>query len=102
LGCQLIRKLIDTAGQASATGVSSPSSYESVLDELAEFLVGWRNDPSPQKLTVTLDHRYTRDGLTLDKLKGIDRSRADVLFEAAERADWAHLALVTLWQQGSA
>ena len=61
-------------------GITAPS-YKSVLDELAEFLVGWRNDPSPQKLTVTLDHRYTRDGLTLDKLKGIDRSRADVLFE---------------------
>jgi hypothetical protein len=83
-------------------GITAPS-YESVVDELAEFLVGWRNDPNPQKLTVTLDHRYTRDGLTLDKLKGIDRSRADVLFEAAERADcMAHLALVTLWQQGSA
>jgi hypothetical protein len=39
----------------------------------------------------------------MDKLKGVDRARAEVLFEAAEQAGWvAHLALVTLWQSGSA
>lgn len=49
------------------------------------------------------DHRYTQDGLTRDRLKGIDRPQADVLFEAAERAGCvAHLALVTLWQHGTA
>lgn len=83
-------------------GIDAPA-HEPVVDEMAELLVGWRNDPDPQKLAVILDHRYTRDGLTLDKLKGIDRSRANVLFEAAERADcMAYLALVTLWQFGSA
>ncbi|MCA9185912.1 MAG: hypothetical protein KDA99_09845 [Planctomycetales bacterium] len=49
------------------------------------------------------EHRYTQDGLTIDKLKGIDRARAEVLFTAAEQADCiAHLALVTLWQSGQA
>jgi hypothetical protein len=39
----------------------------------------------------------------LDSLKGIDRSQAEVLFEAAERAGcMAHLALVTLWRLGTA
>jgi hypothetical protein len=39
----------------------------------------------------------------MDTLKGIDRARAEVLFEAAEQADCvAHLALVTLWQSGAA
>ena len=38
---------------------------------------------------------------TVDKLKGADRARAEVLFEAAERAGCiAHLALITLWQLG--
>ena len=40
-------------------------------------------------------------GLTLDKLKGVDRARAEALFEAAEQAGCiAHLALITLWQLG--
>ena len=39
----------------------------------------------------------------MDTLKGIDRARAEVLFEAAEQADCvAHLALVTLRQSGEA
>ena len=54
-------------------------------------------------LAITLDHRYTQDGLTVDRLKGTDRARAEVLFAAAEQADCvAHLALLTLWQNGSA
>ena len=54
-------------------------------------------------IAVTLDHCYTQDGLGVDTLKGIDRARAEVLFEAAEQADCvAHLALVTLWQCGEA
>jgi len=52
---------------------------------------------------AVLEHRYTQDGLTIETLKGVDRARADVLFETAERAGCvAHLALVTLWQSGSA
>jgi hypothetical protein len=51
-----------------------------------------------QKLAVTLAHQYTQDGLTVDTLKGVDRTRAEVLFTAAEQAGCvAHLALVTFW-----
>jgi len=84
-------------------GISAPA-YGPVVDEIQAHLAAWRKDhPDSKKLAVTLDHRYTRDGLTLDTLKGIDRSRAEVLFEAAERADCvAHLALITLWQHGTA
>ncbi len=57
----------------------------------------------PSKLAVVLDHEYTQAGLTRDVLKGIDRARADVLFEAASQSDYdASLALVTYWQSGSA
>jgi predicted 2-oxoglutarate/Fe(II)-dependent dioxygenase YbiX len=83
-------------------GISAPSYGESVA-ALSELLGNWQKDPNAQKLAVTLDHGYTQKGLSVDKLKGIDRARAEVLFEAAERADCvAHLALVTLWQSGSA
>ena len=52
------------------------------------------------KLAVTLEHQYTQDGLTVDTLKGVDRTRAEVLFTAAEQAGCvAHLALVTFWQR---
>jgi hypothetical protein len=58
---------------------------------------------TPTKLAVTLDHQYTQQGLVFDALKGVDRARAGVLFEAARQAGWrAHLALLTLWQSGQA
>ena len=83
-------------------GIAAPS-YESAVDEMAALLREWCRDPQPRKLAITLGHRYSQAGLTLDSLKGIDQSRAEVLFEAAERAGcMAHLALVTLWRLGTA
>ncbi|MCY4612087.1 MAG: 2OG-Fe(II) oxygenase [Nitrospira sp.] len=76
--------------------------YVDVGIRVAELLGAWREKGETEKLAVTLEHRYTRDGLTLNKLKGIDRARAEVLFEAAEQTGCvAHLALVTLWQYGA-
>lgn len=70
---------------------------------IGELLGDWKNNQGADKLAVTLEHRYTQDGLTIDALKGVDRARAEVLFEAAEQAGCvAHLALITLWQSGSA
>jgi len=83
-------------------GITAPTS-RSAIAAIAGILQGGPEDEAQEKLAVTLDHRYTQDGLTLDNLKGVDRTRAEVLFEAAEQAGWvAHLALVTLWQSGSA
>ena len=54
-----------------------------------------------EKLAVTLDYEYTEKGLTREALKGVDRARAEVLFEAARRARCrAYLALLTLWESG--
>ena len=76
-------------------------SYGAVTARVAELLGAWRETDETQKRAVTLEHAYTQDGLTLDRLKGADRARADVLFEAAEQAGCvAHLALLTLWQLG--
>jgi predicted 2-oxoglutarate/Fe(II)-dependent dioxygenase YbiX len=91
--------LAETRGKQ---GIAAPL-YGASAAAIGELLAKWRNDSGAEKLAVALDHRYTQDGLGMDKLKGIDRARAEVLFEAAEQADCvAHLALVTLWQSGSA
>ncbi|VFM99224.1 MAG: Predicted 2-oxoglutarate- and Fe(II)-dependent dioxygenase YbiX [Candidatus Kentron sp. G] len=70
---------------------------------ISQILNDWRTDPVPDKMAVLLDHEYTRDGLAPATLKGADRARAQVLFEAARQSGYmAHLALITLWQSGSA
>ena len=57
----------------------------------------------PQKLAVTLAHRYTAAGLAWDALKGTDGARARVLAAAARQADChVALALLTFWESGSA
>ena len=82
--------------------IAAPS-YGEVVDDLEALLNSGPDKLDTQKLALTLEHRYTRSGLTVESLKGVDRSRAEVLFEAARRANWvAHLALVTLWQRGTA
>lgn len=73
------------------------------VSKIASLLSNWPIGQQPVKLAITLDHRYSQQGLTLDALKGVDGSRANVLFEAAEQAGClAHLALLTHWQSGSA
>ena len=62
-------------------GITAPS-YESVVGKISALMTSWRNNPDSQKLAILLDHRYTRDGLSLGALKGVDRSQAEVLFEA--------------------
>ena len=82
-------------------GLKAPA-YGTVGARVAQLLGAWREKGETGKLAITLEHRYTRDGLTLNKLKGVDRARAEVLFEAAEQAGCvAHLTLVTLWQYGA-
>tara|TARA_R110002110_G_scaffold111137_2_gene276828 strand:+ start:22781 stop:25153 length:2373 start_codon:yes stop_codon:yes gene_type:complete len=89
-------------GRKGRKGLNAPS-YGEIVDRIAALLGEWRRHPDREKLAITLDHRYTQAGLTLGQLKGIDRSRAEVLFAAAERAGcMAHLALVTLWRLGTA
>lgn len=83
-------------------GIAAPS-HDAVVDEIEALLNAWRLAADTRKLAVTFDHRYTQKGFTPSSLKGLDQSRAEVLFEAAERAGCiAHLALITLWQHGTA
>jgi predicted 2-oxoglutarate/Fe(II)-dependent dioxygenase YbiX len=83
-------------------GVLAPRTAE-VVASISELLGNWPQGEKIAKLAVTLEHQYTQDGLNIDTLKGIDRARADVLFDAAEQAGCtAHLGLITHWQSGSA
>lgn len=89
-------------GEQGKKGLTAPS-YSNVIYSLAKILSDWYVSQETRKLALTLDHRYTQAGLTLDGLKGIDRARAKVLFTAADQADCvAHLALLTFWEHGSA
>jgi len=93
---------VTLAKSRSKKGISAPS-YGAAVTAISRLLNDWREHEDRQKIAVTLDHRYTQNSLSMDTLKGIDRARAEVLFEAAAQADCvAHLALVTLWQSGEA
>lgn len=82
--------------------ITAPTSGAEI-DAAGRILGRWKDTRSPAKLAVLLDHQYTKTGLTCDALKGVDRAKASVLFEAARRSGCdAHLALVTLWQSGEA
>ncbi len=73
------------------------------LTAVTEILCGWAAAGPPRKLVVTLDHQYTQDGLVRDSLKGVDRARAGVLFQAAQQADChAYLATLSLHESGAA
>jgi hypothetical protein len=86
----------------SKARIGAPHSREHV-ERLAAILEEWSKTGDPDKLAILLSHRYTRDGLVWDALKGVDRAQAQILAAAAEQAECrAHLALVTLWESGSA
>lgn len=82
-------------------GIAAPRTGAAVT-AISEMLGRWP-EAGVQKLAIALDHQYSQEGLKIDTLKGVDRPRADVLFDAAEHAGCvAHLALITHWQSGSA
>ena len=95
---------VTLARRRSKKGLGAPS-WGAVTARVAELLGAWREASEEaggtEKRVVTLEHQYTQDGLAPDMLKGVDRARAEVLFDAAEQAGCiAHLALITLWQLG--
>lgn len=82
--------------------ITAPTSRRHI-DAVSRILDQWKDEAEPEKLAVLLDHQYTEAGLGYDALKGVDRAKASVLFEAAAQSDcMAYLALVTLWECGAA
>jgi predicted 2-oxoglutarate/Fe(II)-dependent dioxygenase YbiX len=86
----------------SGSAIGAPRPGERVL-KLAKILREWAAQPADiEKLVVTLTHQYSHSGLKWDALKGLDRSRAVALAEAARASGCrAYLALLTLWESGS-
>jgi hypothetical protein len=81
--------------------IAAPRTAERI-DAVADVLRAWSTN-DPRKLAVPLEHQYTQDGLAWDALKGVDRAKARVLNEAAQRAGCsAYLALLTLHESGAA
>lgn len=96
-----------------------PPSYEAEAEKVIQLLHGWANgnaatagddadaggapSGSPEKLIIPLEHAYTPAELAFDKLKGADAAVTRLLATAAPRAGCdLHLALLTVWESGSA
>lgn len=82
--------------------VGIPNNHQ-YIDQVESILQKWTGQEGtiPRKLVVKLDHQYTQNGLQWDTLKGLDRTRAQVLRQAAEKAGYvAQLAKLTYWEQG--
>lgn len=84
--------------------IAAPRNLEHI-DTVASLLREWslKSNDSPIKLAIMLDHQYSQDGLAWDILKGVDRTKAHIVREAARKAHFqVHLAQLTFWEQGSA
>jgi hypothetical protein len=85
--------------------IPAPPSVQHVAT-VRDLLRDWQTETAedaPRKLAVLLEHQYTQDGLTWDALKGVDRTRAQVLRLAARQAGCkASLAQLTFWESGLA
>ncbi len=80
---------------------SAPRNSANV-DQAATLLTKLLADGSHDKIAIPLIHEYSEAGLRPDMLKGVDRSRVDVLARAAEQLDYQlYLALLTHHQSGS-
>ena len=69
---------------------------------VAECLVRWREEGVTDKLVWLLDHEYSEGGLSFDTLKNADAAVAQVLAEAADRADCElHAAVLRIEEVGA-
>ena len=75
---------------------SPPAASTTPAEVLASSIGGWVSARQAEPLVFALEHHYTQRGLTLDLLKGADRSHAKLILSAAEKANCrVHLAQVT-------
>ncbi|WP_089942825.1 2OG-Fe(II) oxygenase [Candidatus Entotheonella palauensis] len=80
---------------------TAPRNSENV-NRTAALLAELFTDGPYDKIAIPLAHEYSEAGLSLDMLKGSDRSRVDVLARAAEQLNYQlYLALLTHHQSGS-
>jgi 2-oxoglutarate-Fe(II)-dependent oxygenase superfamily protein len=91
--------------------VPKPPAYEAEAAQVAALLGTWAdggigaalNNIGPEKIVWPLAHAYTPAELAFNKLKGADAAVAKLLATAAPLADCdLHLALLSVWESGSA
>ena len=69
-------------------------NYAELTDNLEKSLTEWRIRDRTNKLIWLLDHSYSEGGLSFDTLKGVDAAVAQVLGEAADKADCSMYAAI--------
>ena len=80
-----------------------PPDHAERITAITERLAGLRADAAEDKLVWLLEHEYTAAGLTFDALKNTDAAVAQVLAQAADRADCAlHAAILHVRVHGDA
>jgi len=119
-GCRatLVFNLLRKGAGAAPT----PPEYEAETAQVAALLSAWaakitdrnsrpqdgdtdavRNNRGPEKLVWPLEHAYTPAELAFGNLKGADAAVARLLAAAAPQAGCdLHLALLSVWESGSA
>ena len=86
----------------SSGDVPAAPDHSDVAAPVAECLARWRDEGDTQKLVWVLDHEYSEGGLSFDTLKNADAAVAQVLGDAAERADCElHAAVLRIEEFGS-
>lgn len=73
---------------------------------LSRLFKNWKNSlqlNDNKQLIISLDHQYSAAGFSLDTLKGVDRSRADILLHSAQQAGCkAYICLLEKYEMYSA
>ena len=88
-------------GSSSGDAPGAPE-YSDLTTPVAECLALWRDEGVTDKLVWRLDHEYSEGGLSFDTLKNTDAAVAQVLGEAADRADCElHAAVLRIEEFGS-
>ena len=98
------KKTVSPTTKTLAIPITAPRIGEHIT-EIGRVLTAWsqaKGATVPQKLAIRLEHKYTKDGLAWDALKGADRAKATALATAAAQSGChAFLAMLTFWESGS-
>ncbi|HQX48957.1 MAG TPA: 2OG-Fe(II) oxygenase, partial [Planctomycetaceae bacterium] len=77
-------------------------NFAEQTSQLTALLQKWKASKQTEKLAFGLSYEYSKDGLSPENLKGEDRTLAEVITSAAEKAGCrATIGLLTLWECGS-
>lgn len=68
-------------------GKKKGTTPQEAQDPVVEAIRSWTDHQPGEPLVFAMEHHYTQAGLSLDLLKGADRSLADTVVAAAEKAN---------------